>query len=168
MESKRQDWDSYFMSLARQVASRSSCLRRKVGAVAVNPYHRIIGTGYNGPPAGMEHCTKDTCIRTKNNIPSGTQLDLCKAIHAEANIVLQLGQQLHDATIYVTCQPCTSCIKLLMGANILKLIWENPYNDTYANELMFEYGKVSRVYIMDGETQIKACELVRGEYQFSR
>lgn len=144
---KRLDWDSYFMALAHQVKGRSTCLRRKVGAVAVNPRHRIIGTGYNGPPAGMKHCEKDTCIRTVRDIPSGTQLDLCKAIHAEANIVLQLGQELEGASVYVTCQPCASCLKLLMGAAVDRIIWESPYNDDYSRQLMSEYGNLEKIEI---------------------
>lgn len=138
----RQDWDSYFMGLAKNVAGRSTCLRRKVGAVAVNPRHRVIGTGYNGPPAGMSHCSRDSCVRIRKNIPSGSQLDVCKAIHAEANIVLQLGEKLADAAIYVTCQPCVSCLKLLMGAGVARVVWEAPYDDAYARELMLEYGEI--------------------------
>ena len=82
---ERQSWDGYFMGLAYQVAQRSTCLRRQVGAVAVNERRRIIGTGYNGAPSGLTHCTPDSCIRIRKNIPSGERLDLCKAIHAEAN-----------------------------------------------------------------------------------
>lgn len=139
--SERASWDEYFMKLAHEVASRSTCLRRKVGAVAVNERNRIIATGYNGPPSGMRHCTPDTCIRTKKNIPSGKSLDLCKAIHAEANIVLSVGPQLEDATIYITNQPCTSCLKLLMGAHVKKIMWDYGYADDYAMELMGEYGQ---------------------------
>lgn len=138
-EDKRIPWDVYFIDLAKMVSVRSTCIRRKVGAVAVNSQHRILGTGYNGAPSGLEHCTKDTCIRTIRNIPSGTQLDLCKAIHAEANLVLQLGSQLKGAYVYCTTQPCTSCLKLLMGAGIERLIWINAYQDTYSQKLMSEY-----------------------------
>ena len=140
MTTERQCWDEYFMDIAEKVATRSTCLRRQVGAVAINANHRIIGSGYNGAPSGLDHCTKDTCIRTIRNIPSGTQLDICKAIHAEANIVLQLGDSLKNGSLYCTNQPCTSCLKLLMGAGINKIIWKNPYPDEYAAELMTEYG----------------------------
>ena len=143
----RQSWDSYFMNLAEAVASRSTCLRRQVGAIAVNPNHRTLGTGYNGAPSRMSHCTKDTCIRIRNNIPSGKQLDLCKAIHAEANIVSQLGDQLAGCTLYCTTQPCTSCLKLLMGVGIKRIVWQHPYDDDYSLELMEEYGKIDRIDI---------------------
>lgn len=140
MSTKRQSWDEYFMQIAENAASRSTCLRRHVGAVAVNNDNRIIGTGYNGAPSGLDHCTSDSCIRMIRNIPSGTQLDVCKAIHAEANIVLQLGSQLKGATLYCTNQPCTSCFKLLMGAKVDRIVWKNPYDDDYSVTLMKEYG----------------------------
>ena len=149
--SDRKSWDAYFMELAKQVASRSTCTRRKVGAVATNYKHRILGTGYNGAPSGLKHCTKETCIRELMMVPSGTQLDLCKAIHAEANIVLQLGDRLAGATLYCTTQPCTSCLKLLMGTGIYQLVWEEFYPDKYSHMLMFEYGLP---FIRDGFTHL--------------
>lgn len=138
--SEREPWDQYFMSMAEHAASRSTCTRRKVGAVAVNNRNRVIGTGYNGAPSGLEHCTTETCVRRKLDIPSGTQLDLCKAIHAEANIVLQLGDRLKGAKVYCTTQPCTSCLKLLMGASVSEIFWKEFYPDPYSTELMLEYG----------------------------
>lgn len=148
---ERQPWDYYFFDIAKKVASRSTCVRRKVGAVAVNPRMRIIGTGYNGAPSGMEHCTDDTCVRKQMNIPSGTQLDLCKAIHAEANIVLQLGQELENATVYCTTQPCTSCLKLLFGAKVARICWLGNYDDPYAKKLMNEWGTGHLISIGNGD-----------------
>lgn len=139
----RPDWPQYFFNIAETVASRSTCLRRKVGAVAVElDTHRIIGTGYNGAPSGLVHCTKDTCIRIAKQIPSGTQLDICKAIHAEANLVITLGSKLKNNIVYCTTQPCISCLKLLMGTGIYQISWKHPYNDEYAQQLMQEYGVV--------------------------
>lgn len=138
--SDREPWDIYFMNLAKQAAGRSTCVRRKVGAVATNKSHRVLGTGYNGAPSGLEHCTRETCVRELLMVPSGTQLDLCKAIHAEANIVLQEGDRLAGATLYCTTQPCTSCLKLLMGVGIERIVWEEFYPDKYSHTLMFEYG----------------------------
>ena len=83
-------WTEYFMDLAKAVSTRSTCLRRKVGAVAVNPRHMVIGTGYNGAPSSMAHCTPETCIRMKNHIPSGEKLEMCKAVHAEVNLVSEV------------------------------------------------------------------------------
>lgn len=142
MSEKRQSWDSYFMGLTDTIASRSTCIRRQVGAVAVNEDHRIIGTGYNGAPSGMSHCSKDTCVRTLRNIPSGQQLDICKALHAEANIVLQLGYGLKGATLYCNTQPCTNCLKLLIGSGVKRIVWKKYYDDPYARTLMEEYGTI--------------------------
>ena len=138
----RQSWDEYFLDIALKVATRSTCLRRKVGSVAVNINHRIIGTGYNGAPAGLSHCTKETCVRTKNNIPSGELPHICKAIHSEANIVLQLGDGLQNSTLYCTTKPCINCLKLLMGAQVRRIVWIEDYNDAYSDQLMLEYGKI--------------------------
>lgn len=138
----RVSWDEYFMNIADEVATRSTCIRRHVGAVAVNHRHRIIGTGYNGAPSGMTHCTPETCVRNIYHIPSGTAVEFTRAIHAEANIVLQLGEQLKDATLYCTNQPCVSCLKLLMGCGIRRVVWKNPYEDLLSQEMMREYGVV--------------------------
>ena len=135
----RISWTAYFMRIAEEVATRSTCLRRQVGAVAVGTNHRILGTGYNGAPSGMIHCTKESCVRIVNKIPSGQKLEMCKAIHAEQNLVLQLGEQLEDATIYCTTRPCTTCTKLLIGCRVREIVWKNDYNDPYANELLQEY-----------------------------
>lgn len=156
---ERQSWDGYFMGLAYQVAQRSTCLRRQVGAVAVNERRRIIGTGYNGAPSGLTHCTPDSCIRIRKNIPSGERLDLCKAIHAEANIVLQLGNQLENATLYCTTQPCTSCLKLLMGVGIHRVVWDNYYNDEYSRELMEEYGDYISTINIDGRNCMEMLKI---------
>lgn len=138
----RQSWDEYFLDIALKVATRSTCLRRKVGSVAVNMDHRIIGTGYNGAPSGLSHCTKETCVRTKNNIPSGELPHICKAIHSEANIVLQLGYGLKNSTLYCTTKPCINCLKLLMGTQVQRIVWIEDYNDSYSDELMLEYGNL--------------------------
>lgn len=139
-EDARMDWDDYFMQVAEMVKERSTCFRRQVGAVAVDDRHRIIGTGYNGAPAGMRHCTRESCIREKLQIPSGQRAELCKAIHAEENIVLQLGERLKGATLYCTIQPCITCTKSLIGAGIRRIVWKGDYPDDYARELMLEYG----------------------------
>ncbi|MGB9637618.1 MAG: deoxycytidylate deaminase, partial [Microgenomates group bacterium] len=87
-ESCRPSWDDYFMQLAKLVAGRSTCLRRAVGAVLVRD-KRILATGYNGAPRGMKHCLTIGCIRDELKIPSGTRAELCRAIHAEQNAIIQ-------------------------------------------------------------------------------
>lgn len=143
MTTTKPSWDEYFMHLAEEVATRSTCIRRHVGAVAVNEHHRIIGTGYNGAPSGMPHCTPETCVRNIHHVKSGTAVEFTRAIHAEANIVLQLGEQLEDCTLYCTNQPCVSCLKLLMGCHVRRVVWKEPYDDMLSEQMMNEYGSVS-------------------------
>ena len=105
----------YFMSLAILAAQRSTCVRRKVGCIAVAD-KRVLATGYNGTISGMTHCTERTCYRHVNNIPSGTKLDMCYAVHAEQNVIIQAaitGVSIKGATIYITTTPCITCLKLL-------------------------------------------------------
>lgn len=140
----RLDWDDYFLHLAEEVATRSVCLRRHVGAVAVDTKtNRILATGYNGNVPKLMHCTEFYCIRIKENIPSGQQLDRCFAVHAEQNIVISLGvDKLKDATIYVTNQPCLTCLKLLMSCGVKRIVWKHEYPDLIARALMIQYGTI--------------------------
>ena len=131
--------DEYAMKLAEIVALRSTCLRRKVGAVAIDRDGYVLATAYNGAPKDMIHCTKDTCVRIKNNIPSGQQLEMCKAIHAEQNLVLRLGPRLKGAIVYCTTCPCVTCTKLLLGAGVDAICWKDDYDNPYAKELMLEW-----------------------------
>lgn len=139
VEKPRASWDEYFMDIAKLVSTRTTCFRRAVGAVAVDKNHRVLGTGYNGAPSGLTHCTKANCIRIQQNIPSGERSELCKAIHAEQNLVIHLGEQLAGATVYVTTRPCTTCTKLLIGCGVEEIVWEQNYNDEYATTILTEY-----------------------------
>ena len=143
--SSRLEWDAYFMLLAHTVASRSTCLRRQVGAVAVDTStHRILGTGYNGNIPHYPHCTPDTCVRMKENIPSGQQLDRCYAVHAEQNIILTLGiDKLSGATLYCTNKPCLTCLKLILSCNFKRIVWESDYPDRLSDIVMEGYGNVT-------------------------
>lgn len=131
--------DDYAMRLAETAALRSTCLRRKVGAVAIDRDGYVLATAYNGAPSGLTHCTPDSCIRVKNKIPSGQQLEMCKAIHAEQNLVLRLGPRLKGATVYCTTCPCVTCAKLLIGAGVAAICWKQDYDNPYAKELMIEW-----------------------------
>lgn len=131
--------DDYAMKLAETAALRSTCLRRKVGAVAIDREGYVLATGYNGAPRRLAHCTPETCIRVKNKIPSGQQLEMCKAIHAEQNLVLRLGPKLKGATVYCTTCPCVTCAKLLIGAGVAAICWKQDYDNPYAKELMLEW-----------------------------
>jgi dCMP deaminase len=137
---ERPSWDEYFMKIARDVSERATCIRRKVGAVIVKD-KRILSTGYNGAPAGVSHCTNETCLRTINNIPSGERHELCRGLHAEQNAIIQAalhGVSINNASIYITNQPCSICTKMLINSGIKKFIYKDPYNDKLAMEMIEE------------------------------
>ncbi len=144
---KRPSWDEYFMDVANLVATRSTCLRRKVGAVIVKD-KCIISTGYNGASKGAAHCEEVGCIREKLKIPSGEQLDLCRAVHAEQNALLQAakhGVACDGASIYITVTPCFQCAKMLVNAGIKEVIVNGIYPDDRTQELFKEVGVNLRI-----------------------
>lgn len=136
----RPSWDEYFMEIARDIATRSTCIRRKVGAVIVRE-RRILTTGYNGTPTGIRHCTEETCMRSRFNVPSGERHELCRGLHAEQNAIIQAalyGISIDGATIYITHQPCSICTKMLINSGIKKFILKESYNDPLAIEMIKE------------------------------
>lgn len=140
---KRIGWDEYFMQMAELTAKRSTCLRRQVGAVIVKDRH-IIATGYNGAPRGVKHCEeKGGCLRQQLSVPSGQRHELCRALHAEQNAIIQaatLGQSIEDGTIYVTHQPCVICAKMIINAGIKRIVVREAYPDEMATEILDEAG----------------------------
>lgn len=127
----RKPWQKYFMEIAFLVAERSTCTRRKVGAIAVLD-NRILVTGYNGAPKNLDHCLNIGCIREEKNISSGSQHELCRGVHAEMNLICQaayFGIRLKGADIYCTTYPCSICSKLLANIEINKFIYSNYYDD---------------------------------------
>ncbi|MBE5785828.1 MAG: dCMP deaminase family protein [Clostridiales bacterium] len=142
-------WDKRFMDMAKMVGSWSSCYQpnRQIGAVIVRN-KRIITTGYNGAPAGVESCVeRGECLRRKLNIPSGTQHELCYAIHAEQNAIIQaakLGISIEGATLYCTHQPCVICAKMIVNSGITKVIYGEGYPDEFARKI-FEMANVEIV-----------------------
>lgn len=142
MADDRISWTDYFMNIAYMVAERSTCLRRKVGAVAVKDKH-ILATGYNGVPSGIEHCMNVGCLRTQLNIPSGERHEICRAIHAEQNIIIQCaihGINLEGADIYCTTQPCFICTKMLINCGIKRIYIVESYPDELALDMLREAG----------------------------
>jgi len=114
----RPAWDDYFALLANTVASRSTCLRRQVGAVIVRD-KQILSTGYNGTPMGEEHC--QVCERERLGIAAGERYELCKSVHAEANAIIQAarhGVAIDGADMYVTDEPCFMCRRMIVNAGI--------------------------------------------------
>ena len=140
---KRLSWDEYFMQMAELTAKRSTCLRRQVGAVIVKDRH-IIATGYNGAPRGLKHCDElGGCLRQQLGVPSGQRHELCRALHAEQNAIIQaatLGQSIEDGTIYVTHQPCVICAKMIINAGIKRIVVRETYPDEMATEILDEAG----------------------------
>ena len=142
----RPSWDEYFMEIARQVATRSTCIRRQVGAVLVRE-KRILATGYNGAPAGLPHCFDVGCLREQLHVPSGQNHELCRAIHAEQNAVVQAarsGTSIEGSAIYTTTAPCVLCAKILINAGIVEIVYENSYPDELAQRFLDESGIVVR------------------------
>jgi dCMP deaminase len=138
----RPDIDEYFLKIALVVAERSTCLRHHVGAVAVKDKH-ILSTGYNGAAAGLKDCLELGCLRNELNIPSGTRHEICRAIHAEQNVIIQAslhGVSLEGATIYCTHTPCILCAKMLVNARIKRFVSFGKYSDDAFGELFKEAG----------------------------
>ncbi|MGB2706352.1 MAG: cytidine/deoxycytidylate deaminase family protein [Candidatus Omnitrophota bacterium] len=137
---KRPTWDEYFLSIAKLVSKRSTCLRRKVGAVLVKD-KRILATGYNGAPSNITHCEKTGCLRDKLKISSGERHELCRGLHAEQNALLQAalhGVSAEGAKIYATTQPCIICAKMLINAGIKEVIIAGRYPDKMARDFLKE------------------------------
>ena len=140
-------WDVRFMEVAALISSWASCYQedRKIGAVIVKN-KRILTTGYNGAPAGIKTCVeRGECLRKKQGIASGTRQELCYAIHAEQNAIIQaakLGISIQDATLYCTHQPCVICAKMIVNAGISRVVYREGYPDEFARE-MLEEGKVA-------------------------
>ena len=139
----RPSWDEYFMQMAELTAQRSTCLRRQVGAIIVKEKH-IIATGYNGAPKGLPHCEElGGCLREKLEIPSGERHELCRALHAEQNAIIQaatLGQSIEGATIYITHQPCIICAKMIINAGISRSVIRRGYPDEMSRGMLREAG----------------------------
>ena len=139
-KAKRPAWDEYFFQMAKLVSHRATCLRRKVGAVVVRE-KRILATGYNGAPSGLEHCLDVGCLRTKLRVPSGQRHELCRGLHAEQNAIIQAslhGVSIKGSTLYVTNQPCIICAKMLINAGIKEVVIAEGYPDKMAMDFLKE------------------------------
>jgi len=121
--------DDYFMKIAEVVSERSTCIKRKVGAVLIKDSY-IVSTGYNGAPSGFNHCTPETCVR--QNLKSGEKPELCRGVHAEINCIIQAAIHgtsiLGNTILYSTHFPCMSCLKLIINAGIKRLVYREGYN----------------------------------------
>ncbi|MDR1940298.1 MAG: cytidine/deoxycytidylate deaminase family protein [Clostridiales bacterium] len=125
-------WDEYFMRIAYLCGKRSTCLRRQIGAVIVVD-NQIVSTGYNGACKGLEECTDIGCLRDEQKIPSGTRHEICRAVHAEQNAIIQAavrGVSIKDGTVYCTQSPCVLCAKMLINAQIKRCVVSEPYSES--------------------------------------
>ena len=139
----RPGWDEYFMNIARVVATRSNCMKRKVAAIIVKD-RRVISTGYNGTPRGARNCNEGGCPRCNGMAPSGTALDECLCSHGEENAITQAayhGTSLKGSTLYTTFSPCLQCTKLIINSGIIEVVYNKDYtlNDR-ASALLAECG----------------------------
>ena len=136
----RPSWDDYFIGIAHLVSERSSCLRRKVGAVLVKD-KRILATGYNGAPSGVRHCDETGCLREEMKVPSGQRHELCRGLHAEQNAFLQAalhGVSVRGSSLYITVTPCSICAKMIVNAGVTEVVIEGDYPDAMAMEFLKE------------------------------
>jgi dCMP deaminase len=136
----RPSWQEYFMSIAQLVATRSTCLRRAVGAVLVKD-KRILATGYNGAPTGIRHCIETGCLRERLGIKPGERHELCRGLHAEQNVIIQAayyGVMTQGTTLYSTHKPCIICSKMIINAGVKKIVYLGGYPDALADEMLAE------------------------------
>lgn len=141
-EIKRPAWDEYFMKVAFLICERSTCLRRKVGAVLVKD-KQILSTGYNGAPKGISHCSVAGCLREELKVPSGQRHEICRGLHAEQNVILQaasFGVPTKGSIIYITNTPCSICAKMIINAGIEEVVIDSEYPDKMAVELLEQAG----------------------------
>ena len=144
---KRPTWDEYFIKASFLVCERSTCLRRRVGAVLVKD-RQILATGYNGAPAGITHCDSIGCLRQKLDIPSGQRHEMCRGLHAEQNVILQAaihGVSTQRSSLYITNAPCSICAKMIINAGIKEVIVSGQYPDEMAVEFLKEAGVGVRI-----------------------
>lgn len=137
-ESGRPSWETYFMDITFLVSKRTTCLRRAVGAIIVKD-KRVLATGYNGAPTGIEHCSEVGCLREQLNVPSGKNHELCRGIHAEQNAIIQAalhGVSIKGASLFCTNLPCSICAKMIINAGISKIYYQSGYADVMSAEML--------------------------------
>lgn len=148
----RPTWNIYFIATAVLISQRSTCLRRKVGAILVKE-KRILATGYNGAPSGIVHCAQVGCIRQQKKIASGERHELCRGLHAEQNVILQAayhGIGVKNSVMYITHSPCSICAKMIINAGIKEVICLTYYPDRMAEDFLSQAGvkmkKLGKIY----------------------
>lgn len=163
----RPSYDEYFMEMAQVVSKRSTCLRRKVGAILVKDKH-ILSTGYNGAPKGLKHCSEIGCLRENLNVPSGERHELCRGLHAEQNAIIQasvFGTSIKDSVLYCTNTPCVVCVKMLINAGVKEIVFDGDYPDDLAKQILSEsnikirkFNKKNSIWNQKNEKNINTLE----------
>jgi dCMP deaminase len=146
--------------MALLASMRSTCVRRRVGAVIVTN-RRVLATGYNGSPAGTRHCTEIGCLRQELGIPSGERHEICRGSHAEMNAIAQAassGTAINGCSVYCTAEPCSMCSKLLINAGCDRVVYLEQYPDELSRTLRREARLKSEEY---GDLE-SALEVLRG------
>ena len=140
---------NHFFKIVEVVSLNSTCLRRKIGAILVKDKH-IISTGYNGAPVGLDHC--EVCLRKQLNIPSGERHELCRAVHAEQNAIIQTayhGIATKDSDMFTHYYPCSICIKMIINSGIKTVFYLSEYNDDLAKQIVKEsHLKLIRIRVL--------------------
>ena len=152
----RPSWDEYFMKIAALVSERSTCLRHHVGAIIVKD-RRVLTTGYNGAAAGTKDCLELGCLRNELKIPSGERHEICRAIHAEQNAIIQAakhGEDVSGSTIYCTHSPCIICAKMMVNAGIKTIVTYGNYPDVGGVKELLKEAKVTFVKVDRPSNQI--------------
>ena len=153
------------MMMAGVAASRSTCTRRRVGAVIVLNSH-IISTGYNGAPKGLPHCGEVGCLRTLLNVPSGERHEICRGSHAELNAIVQaasVGTATAGGTIYCTHEPCSFCTKAIINAGIQRVVFVHPYPDDLARQMRIDGGV--RIERLSEDVFVSVAPLLEGLFR---
>lgn len=167
----RPGWDDYFMELCYVVAKRSTCLRRQVGAVVVRE-KRILTTGYNGAPSGVQSSLEiGDCLREKLGIPSGQRFEICRGSHAEENAIVQgarFGISVAGGTLYCTTQPCLQCAKMIINAGLVEVVYQHAYPHEMTEDFMRQAGVALRRYDGPVSGPIPLLEHVTGDEMVRR
>lgn len=130
--------DQYFLEMASLASTKSTCVRRQVGCVLVNSLNHVLATGYNGVPSKFDHCFDEPCEGAKSK--PGEGLDLCLAVHAEANALLQCRDVQQIDTVYCTDSPCIHCVKMLLNTSAWRIVFSRPYPHAASQELWTRHG----------------------------
>ncbi|MGE5423321.1 MAG: deoxycytidylate deaminase [Ignavibacteriales bacterium] len=152
MVRSRPTWDEYFSELAQIVARRSTCLRRNVGALLVKE-DRIIASGYNGAPQGIQHCLDIGCLREDMGIPSGERYELCRGVHAEQNAIInaaRYGVSTIDSVLYCTTQPCMLCARMLINAGVKRIVHQGDFSD----DISLQFFKEANVEVLEFRNKV--------------